>query len=227
LKDPAVAPALIEALKEDDAFVLTAILRALKQLRIKDARPHAIELLQHSHPGVRREAVGVLGYLQDVENLPQLMSVASNDADPEVRRAAVGTLIFAPAGMVAESLMKAISDENWLVRVESIKGLGKLKVQESLPLLMAAVDDERWQVQEKGAEAIGLLGAYKGIPALAKCIVDPISNLRKSAVAALGQIKHVDGLPLLEIAKEDNDPDVRKLARWACDQIAEASEVEA
>jgi hypothetical protein len=32
---------------------------------------------------------------------------------------------------------------------------------------------------------------------------------------------------LLEIAKEDNDPDVRKLARWACDQIAEASEVEA
>ena len=72
-----------------------------------------------------------------------------------------------------------------------------------------------------------MLGAYKGIPALAKCIVDPISNLRKSAVAALGQIKHLDGLPLLEIAKNDNDPDVRKLARWASDQIAAASEVEA
>ena len=64
---------------------------------------------------------------------------------------------------------------------------------------------------------------------------DRIFGHRKEAEATsdsaqsveLGQIKHVDGLPLLEIAKNDNDPDVRKLARWACDQIAEASELEA
>jgi HEAT repeat protein len=217
----------LEALKKDDVFVLSAVLRALKQLRIKDARSYAIELLQHAHPSVRREAVGVLGYLQDVENLPQLMSVVSNDADAEVRRAAVGTLIFAPAPMVSDTLMSAITDENWLVRVESIKGLGKLKVAESLGLLISAIDDERWQVQEKAAEAIGILGNPEGISALAKCIEDPISNLRKSAVAALGEIKHVDGLPLLEIAKNDNDPDVRKLARWASERIADAAEAEA
>jgi HEAT repeat protein len=162
LKDKSVAPALLEALKKDDVFVLSAVLRALKQLRIKDARSYAIELLQHAHPSVRREAVGVLGYLQDVENLPQLMSVVSNDADAEVRRAAVGTLIFAPAPMVSDTLMSAITDENWLVRVESIKGLGKLKVAESLGLLISAIDDERWQVQEKAAEAIGILGNQKG-----------------------------------------------------------------
>ena len=61
LKDPEAAPALIAALKTDDAFVLASILRSLKQLCIKDARPYAIELLGHEDPGVRREAVGVLG----------------------------------------------------------------------------------------------------------------------------------------------------------------------
>jgi HEAT repeat protein len=157
--------------------------------------------------------------LQDVENIPQLMSVIANDSDPEVRRAAVGTMIFAPGPMVADTLMSAIKDENWLVRVESIKSLGKLKVADALPLLMSATSDTRWQVQEKAAEAIGILGNPDGISALANCIEDPISNLRKASVAALGEIKHPDGIPLLEIALNDNDPDVRKLARWARDRI--------
>jgi HEAT repeat protein len=208
-------------------FVLTAILRALKQLRIKDARPYAIELLQHADAGVRREAVGVLGYLQEIENLPQLMSVVANDIDPEVRRTAVGTMIFAPPSMVSETLLSAIKDENWRVRMESIKGLGKLKVSSSLPSLMEATEDERWQVQEKSAEAIGILGDPEGISALAKCIDSPISNLRKSAVAALGEIRHADGLPLLDIVLNDNDPDVRKLARWAIDRISTSKESEA
>jgi HEAT repeat protein len=90
LKDQAVAPALLAALAANDSFVLTAVLRALKPMRIKEARVYAIELLQHADAGVRREAVGVLGYLQAVENLPQLMAVAANDEDAEVRRSAVG-----------------------------------------------------------------------------------------------------------------------------------------
>ena len=94
------------------------------------------------------------------------MSVMTNDEDPEVRRASVGTLIFAPAEMVSDSLMSAITDENWLVRVESIKGIGKLKVTQALPLLINAIDDERWQVKEKSAETIGMLGLVEGIPAL-------------------------------------------------------------
>jgi HEAT repeat protein len=170
--------------------------------------------------------VGVLGYLQEIENLPQLMSVVANDVDSEVRRTAVGTMIFAPPAMVSETLMSAITDENWRVRMESIKGLGKLKISAAISLLMDATGDERWQVQEKAAEAIGLLGDPAGISALASCIESPISNLRKAAVAALGELRHVDGLPLLDIVLNDNDPDVRKLARWAIDRIATVKESE-
>lgn len=223
LKDQTVAPALLAALAEDDSFVLTAVLRALKPMRIKDARVYAIGLLQHADAGVRREAVGVLGYLQEAENLPQLMAVAANDEDSEVRRTAVGSLVFATPSQVSHALISALGDVNWQVLVEAIKGIGRLKITDAIDQLIEKTSDERWQVKEKAAETIGKLGMAEGIPALGLCINDPISNLRKAAVAALGEISHPDGLKFVTIALDDNDPDVRKLARWAQEKIETAA----
>lgn len=221
LKDPEAAPALIAALQEDDdPFVVAAILRSLKQLRIKEARPLALELLGSSDERVRREAVSLLGYLQEVDNLPQLKSTAANDPDPEVRRTAIGALVFASADQVGRALIDGLRDENWQVRVEAAKGIGRLDVQAGVDALVAATEDPMWQVQEKAAEAIGKIGAVSAIPALEVCVRNPISNLRKAAVAAAGEIAHPDGLSLVGIALEDNDPDVRKLARWANERIS-------
>ncbi|HEY7772783.1 MAG TPA: HEAT repeat domain-containing protein [Marinagarivorans sp.] len=225
LKDRSAAPALMEALKaDDDPFVVAAILRSLKQLRIKEARPLALELLTSSDERVRREAVSLLGYLQEVENLPQLKSTAANDPAPEVRRTAIGALVFASAELVGQALIAGLKDENWQVRVEAAKGIGRLNVTAGADALVAATEDSMWQVQEKAAEAIGKIGAISSIPALLTCVKNPISNLRKAAVAAVGEIAHPDGLPVVAIALEDNDPDVRKLARWANERISTRSE---
>jgi HEAT repeat protein len=206
-------------LKEDDPFVLSSILRSLKQLRIKEARPEALRLLSHLDTSVRREAVSVLGYLQDTENLPQLISTAANDADAEVRRTAIGALVYADGSQVAKALMSGLLDEHWQVRVESAKGLGRLHVESAIESLVTAIGDSMWQVQEKAAEALGKIGSIKAVSALGSCLKNPIGNLRKAAVAALGEIAHPDCMPLVDIALNDNDPDVRKLARWAKDQI--------
>jgi HEAT repeat protein len=223
LKDPSAAPALLKALEKDDAFVITAILRSLKQLRIADARSKAIGFLLHASPGVRREAVGVLGYLQDAQNLPQLISVGLNDAHAEVRRAAIGSLVFGSPAQVADALISALHDEHWQVRVEASRGLGRLKVLDATQDLIKAVNDELWQVSEAAANALGQLKAVDAIPALGECFTNPISNLRKAAAAAMGEIAHADGLIPLETAANDNDPDVRKIARWAIGEIEKAS----
>lgn len=225
LKDSSAAPALIEALQEnEDPFVIAAILRSLKQLRIKEARPLALELLASADERVRREAVSLLGYLQEVDNLPQLKSTAANDSASEVRRTAIGALVFASADQVGQALVYGLKDENWQVRVEAAKGIGRLKVQAGVEALVEATADAMWQVQEKAVEAIGKLGAVSAIPALEVCARNPISNLRKASVAAAGEIAHPDGLSLVSAALDDNDPDVRKLARWASGRISEQRE---
>ncbi|HCW89297.1 MAG TPA: hypothetical protein DHU56_04465, partial [Marinobacter sp.] len=119
LKDPAVAEPLLEALEDSsDGFVVAGILRALKPLRHLDSQRPALKRLGDDDPRVRREAVGVLGWLKQTENLPALVEAAQNDADPEVRRAATGALVYASAQQVGQALVGLLTDDHWQGRCE-------------------------------------------------------------------------------------------------------------
>ena len=94
LKDPAAALPLLEALAgSDDPFVVAGILRALKPLRHPQAQAPALARMQHADPGVRREAVAVIGWLKQPANLPALIERAQHDDDADVRRAVTGALV--------------------------------------------------------------------------------------------------------------------------------------
>lgn len=223
LKDAAAAPALLAALKGDDAFVLAAILRALKVFRTPDAEEPALRYLSHPLANVRREAVGVLGYLKRRDTLPALMATARKDADPEVRRASVGALIYGEGDLVAPCLIDSLHDTHWQVRSEAAVALGKLRCEAGVASLVGvATSDGLWQVQEKSVEALGKIGAVSAIPAIGACTSHDVSNLRKAAIGALGEIGHADARPYVDAAFDDPDPDVRKLARWARDKLERA-----
>jgi HEAT repeat protein len=223
LKYPSAAPALLAALKGDDAFVLAAILRALKVFRTPDAEKPALRYLDHPVLNVRREAVAVLGYLKLRDALPALMKTACKDADPEVRRAAVGALIYGEGGLVALGLIDALQDTHWQVRSEAAVALGKLRCEAGVAALVGATRDRLWQVQEKSVEALGRIGAIDPIPAIGACTNHDVSNVRKAALGALGEIGHADARPYVDAAFDDPDPDVRKLARWARDKLERAA----
>jgi HEAT repeat protein len=92
LKEVASGHVLLEWVANPDPFVQAAILRALRELRLSDALNPALRALSHPLASVRLEAVGVAGWLKDERALAQLAQVAAGDADPDVRRAAVGSL---------------------------------------------------------------------------------------------------------------------------------------
>src|SRR5690606_27734291 len=74
LKDVRIAPSLILALEGTaDPTVLGGILRALKPLRAPGACAAALNLLDHEDPRVRRESIGVIGYLRDPATLDALI----------------------------------------------------------------------------------------------------------------------------------------------------------
>ena len=83
-------PLLIERAEHADPFVQAAALRALRELVIPDALSAALKALRSPAPEVRREGLGVIGYLKAEEALPALLATA-RDTDPTVRRATMAT----------------------------------------------------------------------------------------------------------------------------------------
>jgi HEAT repeat protein len=227
LKDPASGPWVLPALAHARPFVRARALRSLRELRLPAGLAPALELLGDDEAEVRREAVGVVGWLKPRAALPRLAALARQDPAPEVRRAAVAALGFveAPEAGVLAALRAALEDDAWGVREEAATTLAKLGWADALPALLRALSDASWQVSLRAARAIGRLRDAAGAawPALAELLAHPLANVRKEAVIALGELRRPEALPALERAGQDADPDVRKLARLAIETIGRAA----
>lgn len=220
LKDPVSATALLPYLADPDCRA--AALRAIKALRVDAAFEPALAALEDTNAAVRREAVGVLGYLKKPQALGALTRVAAHDEDADVRRVAAGALGFAAEAAdvsVHPALSRALADPAWQVREEAATTFGKLGSALGVPDLVRAMEDEYWQVRVKAARSLGKLKARAAVPALSQAVQHEVSNLRKEAVIALGEIGDARAITHLERALGDSDPDVRKLAKLALASI--------
>lgn len=164
LKDAAAGARLVHRASHADGFVCAAALRALKELRVVAAAGPAAAALAHAEAAVRREAIGVLGWLRHAPSLPVLARLAQADAEAEVRRAAAGSLGMASpdeAPSVLPALCAALGDADWLVREEAATTLGKLvQPVEAGPqraaacaALREAMGDDYWQVRLRAARS--------------------------------------------------------------------------
>jgi HEAT repeat protein len=221
LKETTSGHVLLEWVAHPEPFVQVAILRALRELRLTDAFDPAMRALSHPRAAVRLEAVGVVGWLKDERALTQLARVAASDTDPDVRRAAVGSLGLGsePAEAIVDALLSGLRDDAWQVREEAAATLGKLRVARARDALIASLDDPYWQVRLESARSLGRLRDPAAGPALAGLLSHSISNLRKEAALALGELGDRGVLPALQAAQGDADPEVRKAIRIAQQQI--------
>jgi HEAT repeat protein len=221
LKNPASGAVLRRWVERPEPFVRTATLRGLRELRFADAFDPALHALADATPSVRLEAVAVLGWLKDARALMPLAALATGDAETDVRRAAVGSLGFAPAlhATAITALLVALRDAAWQVREEVATTLGKLRAPVARDPLVAALDDDYWQVRLRAVRALGQIGEASAAPAIATLLTHTVSNLRKEAALALGELRDPRSLPALRDALDDRDPDVRKAVRIALQQV--------
>ena len=217
LKDARLGERLLPWAAHAEPSVRCAALRALRELRLPAAAASAFDALASSDASVRREAVGVLGWLKQVDALPALAHLAVDDADAEVRRAATGALGMAEGRLevALPALLVALRDAAWPVREEAATTLAKLRPAAAQSALQAAMADEFWQVRLRAARALGRLKNRQALPVLEGALGHPIANLRKEAAIALGEIADPAAAPSLQAAAADPDPEVRKAARLA------------
>lgn len=232
LKDGAAGARLVPHASHADSFVCGAALRALRELRVPAAAGPALAALRHADAGVRREAVGVLGWLKQSNALAPLAELAVGDADAEVRRAAAGALglaSHADAPAVLPALCSALRDAAWAVREEAATTLGKLVAGEAAvgasaraasgAALREAMDDPYWQVRLRAARSLGRLRDSAALGVLTEALLHQAGNLRKEAAIALGEIGDSTAVPALQAAEADPDPEVRKAVRLALQRL--------
>ncbi len=209
--DLRAAPALIEALNDDEWTVRRAGVRALGCLLDACAEaqpPPTVEKQQNSAPGpVSIRSPQRSSEQTGGDSLSKQMGVALVNAlcDEvwQVREAAAETLAVvaprmenqAPRALLAEALLASLGDERQAVRRAAAGSLASLG-SSHLGSLSAALNDTDWPRREGAVVALGLMGqeskdsALKAqtVTILVAALSDPDPRLRLAAVRALGQV---------------------------------------
>jgi HEAT repeat protein len=104
-----------------------------------------------------------------------------------------------------ESLIIALQDNDWNVRLNAIEALRNCKDKRIVESLIQAITDEDEDIRWRAAEALGNIGDSEAIVSLVKALKDNDWNVRMMAAEALGNIDDTRAVDhLIEALKDDN-----------------------
>jgi len=173
----------------------------------RDAVPTLEKAVQDPNTVVRLEAANALWLIARNQEAQQLLVSLLQDGDSAVRSTAavlLGLLSGDDAAGAVPALIRALWDENSLVRSNAAEALGRIgpKAQKAIPALLAILDAEIEEdpVVSATTEALGLLGQESK---------QAIASLRK-------KLKHPDGyvcaLAALGLSRIEKEPEARAVA---------------
>ena len=111
-------------------------------------------------------------------------------------REETSTALAAIGEAALSSLLRALSHEEWLVRLHAVEALGKTRSPEAVdPLLSVLFNDRDRAVREDAVRALGQIGDNRAVEFLMTVMREP--GFRRLAVEALGQIGDRRAVPVL------------------------------
>jgi HEAT repeat protein len=125
-------------------------------------------------------------------------------------RLAWPVLVYLPGTI--SYLIKALKDDNWMVRMHAIVALGKYGSERAVLPLLEALQTEKPCLGQAAARALGRIGSEQAVESLVKALDDPDSDVRHSIADALGAIGSECAIdPLLrayKVGKESDNSDL-------------------
>tara|TARA_B100000686_G_scaffold355260_1_gene471718 strand:- start:3013 stop:4233 length:1221 start_codon:yes stop_codon:yes gene_type:complete len=175
---------ILEMLNDPDPQTIYYALKALKKHSSIKPVPKLRELIHHSHPSVRKEAVGVMGGLQ-TEGTEALLQGVCSDGDAMVRLAAAVALYRLNSKACRAEFARALKNPDYGVRSASARILGKVDLPGRGRLLVRAIGDENVRVRSAAVRAVGMMGGPQALPLLLKVLRDPQEVIRAYAAGNL------------------------------------------
>jgi HEAT repeat protein len=222
--DPAVIPALIQALQDKDDVRLAAV-KALREIGYDHAIPALIQALQDNDESVSDRAATALERMGTVAILALIQALQDKE-HWRVRYWAAKALgkIGDPAAIPA--LIEALQDKEWKeskVRLAAAEALGEIGGHHAiLALIQALQDKEHWRVCLAAVKALGQIGDPAAIPTLIQALQlqdREYWRVRYWAAKALGKIGDPAAIPALIEALQDKEEHVVSLP--AAEALAE------
>jgi HEAT repeat protein len=178
LRDPELAPVLLECLRDADEPRNVPVITA------------ALAALQHLGPPV---AVPALALLADRSDR---------------RRVFMPLLLASALGPNAvPSLLAAVGDEDLDVAINAATQIGQLRAAEAFPQLLAVAENPKAPSALRGASAaaLGALRDQRALPFLIGLLQAPDSDLLSGAIDGLADLRDPEGAPYLEKLLERPD----------------------
>ena len=129
--------------------------------------------------------------------------------DAARRRDVVRLLTAYPAGEVRAPLLRALEDDDAMVRIEAADVAGRVHLREAAPLLVEWLDDPDVALREAAAGALGRLGDTPHTGQLVRALGDADARVRRAAVGALATLGGREVVVPLLGRLDDDDPQVR------------------
>ena len=199
---PQVASAVVPLLRSEDAPVRNIAMDLLREVGATDI-DSLFQLLHDQDPDMRIFAADILGSTGSVLAVAPLRGALLRDPEVNVRyQAAVslGSLAFPEA---ADSLNKALEDEEW-VQFSVIEALIKIRAESSVGALVKALDGSSELVASVIVDGLGEMGNLKAVPLLLRRLSSTTGPLRNKIVSSIVKILGEKSIGLLGTKEKSN-----------------------
>lgn len=192
--------------KEDLSFFLEALLDKDPKVRIygawalgkigseaAESIPDLMNRLTDESEEVRLRSIWAIGQMASKANyaIPKLLALVISDPNAKVRMQAVVALGNIGQKEAVPTLLKAIQDKDWTVRLETVLALDRIgPTPEVILAMMPALSDPNKYVRRHTAWVLGNCGtkAKETIQELLKCLQDEDKYVRMEAGEAIKKI---------------------------------------
>jgi hypothetical protein len=146
-----------------DCDTLAVVIVDLVALHSQDAAPVLLEMLRSEEDRTRANAAWLMGFAASGVADPHPLLQALEDPNPDVRGAAVGSLVSFNSQLdVFDALARMLHDPDESVRVDAASSLGYLGDPRAIPLLKAARNDPAQRVREFASYSLEQLSRGSG-----------------------------------------------------------------
>lgn len=161
---PELLVSLMGAPGSENAAVRAAAFASIRQLG-KSAVPVLLGVLDSENPGLRFDAVRLLGYLEEPDALPGLVRLLT-DTEPDIRMLAAYYLVYRPLSQEAVSaLIDCLQDHDEYVRHHAALTLGHVTDPRVIqPLFDTANNDADIIVRVAAIRSLGHLEVAEAVP---------------------------------------------------------------
>jgi HEAT repeat protein len=151
----------------------------------------------HEDPdhGVRADAAGALGNLEDLRAYDALVRTFYEETEWVVRFSAIVALGNLGDERAFDLISDALKQGDDLMQEGAISALGELRDPRGLPLILPFIGSDAWMMRQKVAQALGNIGTPETLAPLKFLAKDPSETVAQAAEAELARLSEVAQAP--------------------------------